>query len=73
MALIEKASIESNRSNGGERRIANKKPSRVLFGLTLEMKDLLPNFLPAKNAIESIKTLINIMNNMKTLSLYGPG
>ena len=73
MALIEKASIESNRSNGGERRIANKKPSRVLFGLTLEMKDLLPNFLPAKNAIESIKTLISIMNNMKTLSLYGPG
>ncbi len=73
MALIEKASIESNRSNGGERRIANKKPSRVLFGLTLEMKDLLPNFLPAKNAIESIKTLISIMNNMKTLSLNGPG
>ena len=73
MALIEKASIESIRSNGGERRKANKKPSRVLFGLTLEMKGLLPNFLPAKNAIESIKTLISIMNNMKTLSLNGPG
>ena len=35
-------------NNKGEINIALTKPSRVLLGLTLDIKGLFPNFFPAK-------------------------
>tara|TARA_B100001175_G_C19309766_1_gene542429 strand:+ start:138 stop:461 length:324 start_codon:yes stop_codon:yes gene_type:complete len=70
--LIGNALIDGSISNMGEITIAKRKPSKVLFGLTLAIKGLLPNFLPAKNAIESIKTLIRIINKIKNRSLFAP-
>ena len=48
---------------------AERKPSIVLFGLTLFMKGFLPKFFPMKKAIESINTLIRTTYKINNLSL----
>lgn len=48
--------------------IALKKPSMVLLGLTLLMKDLFPNFFPAKKAIVSINMLTKATKRTINLS-----
>ena len=48
---------------------AERKPSIVLFGLTLLMKGLLPKFFPTKKAIESTNALIRTTYKINNLSL----
>ena len=62
----------NNKRSAGETIIAKRKPSNVLLGLTLVINGLTPKVLPAKNAKESIKTLIKTMNKINIRSFNGP-
>jgi hypothetical protein len=69
---IPKILFDTNKRRTGDAIIAKRKPSKVLLGLTFEIKGLLPKFLPAKNANESIKTLIKTINKINIRSFKGP-
>ena len=69
---IPKTLLENNKRRVGDIIIAKRKPSKVLLGLTLAINGLTPKVLPAKNAKESIKTLIKTMNKINIRSFNGP-
>tara|TARA_X000000368_G_scaffold254029_1_gene200823 strand:+ start:88 stop:369 length:282 start_codon:yes stop_codon:yes gene_type:complete len=69
---IPKTLLENNKRRVGDIVIAKRKPSKVLLGLTLAINGLTPKVLPAKNAKESIKTLIRTMNKINIRSFKDP-
>jgi|TARA_B100001564_G_scaffold210742_1_gene177330 hypothetical protein len=69
---IPKTLLENNKRRVGDIIIAKRKPSKVLLGLTLAINGLTPKVLPAKNAKESIKTLIRTMNKINIRSFKDP-
>tara|TARA_B100001142_G_scaffold213730_1_gene211819 strand:- start:3359 stop:3640 length:282 start_codon:yes stop_codon:yes gene_type:complete len=69
---IPKTLLEKNKRRVGDIIIAKRKPSKVLLGLTLAINGLTPKVLPAKNAKESIKTLIRTMNKINIRSFKDP-